>query len=109
MRAIEPRYPTVCSRVGASRRTQRDASAHSAPIVDAAPRRHEAGGAASACGQNGVAVPPHGIYSQDIDHSGGFNPADILRVIDLLNGADAFVVWNGTPRPSSTGRPKPAT
>lgn len=56
-----------------------------------------------------MAVPPHGIYSQDIDHSGGFNPADILRVIDLLNGADAFVVWNGTPRPSSTGRPKPAT
>lgn len=54
---------------------------------------------------NGVGSPPYGMYSQDIDHSGGFNPADILRTIDLLNGADAYIVWNGTPRPVNTSCP----
>lgn len=54
---------------------------------------------------NGVVVPPHGIYSRDIDRSGAPNPADILRLIDLLNGADAFIVWNGTLLPSTSGCP----
>ena len=44
---------------------------------------------------NEVAVPPYGNYSTDIDHSGEFNSADILREIDLLTGAGTFIVWNG--------------
>lgn len=48
---------------------------------------------------------PWGNYSRDIDHSGQFGAPDILRVIDLLNGADVFDVWNGTPRPSATCTP----
>jgi hypothetical protein len=41
-----------------------------------------------------------GVYSRDIDHSGLFAPADILREIDLINGAGAFDVWNGTQLPT---------
>jgi hypothetical protein len=36
------------------------------------------------------AQPAHGMYSTDINWSGSLTPADMLRVIDLLNGADAF-------------------
>ena len=32
-------------------------------------------------------------YSSDIDRSGVTTGSDILRLIDLLNGADAFDVW----------------
>ena len=42
---------------------------------------------------NGVASSPWGIYSEDVDHSGAAAPADITRVIDLLNGADQFDPW----------------
>lgn len=48
---------------------------------------------------NGVKLPPHGVYSQDIDHSGSFGPPDVLRTIDLLNGSGVYDVWNGTPLP----------
>lgn len=50
---------------------------------------------------------PWGIYSQDIDQSGVLGAPDILRTIDLLNGADVFDVWNNTPRPSATCTPPP--
>ena len=43
---------------------------------------------------NEVAAPPWGLYGTDINHDGSFGPTDILRLIDLLNGADAFDVWN---------------
>ena len=46
---------------------------------------------------NGDALSPWGIYSEDIDHSGRLTPADLLRGIDLLNGAGPFAPgWNGT-------------
>jgi hypothetical protein len=48
---------------------------------------------------NLVAPAPWGNYSCDVDHSGVCGPADILRVIDLLNGADQFDPWLGIPLP----------
>lgn len=45
---------------------------------------------------NGLAVPQHGRYSSDIDHSGIVATPDILRTIDLLNGADALPTQLGT-------------
>lgn len=54
---------------------------------------------------NDVAPPLHGLYSEDIDHSGVFTSADLLRLIDLLNGAGAYDPWNGTPLPDSAGCP----
>ena len=50
---------------------------------------------------NEVATPPHGIYSTDIDHSGQLLPADILRVIDLLNGSGRYVEWLGVSLPDA--------
>lgn len=44
-------------------------------------------------------------FSQDLDHSGGFGPADILREIDLLNGADALEPANGTVIPIAVDCP----
>ena len=38
----------------------------------------------------GRVLPP---YATDIDRSGVTNGSDILRLIDLLNGADAFDIW----------------
>jgi hypothetical protein len=49
---------------------------------------------------NGVQTPPHGLYSLDIDHGGLPGPTDILRTIDLINGAGAFDPWNNTPQPA---------
>ncbi|UCC29676.1 MAG: hypothetical protein JSU86_15910 [Phycisphaerales bacterium] len=43
---------------------------------------------------NEVEDPPHGDYSCDIDHSGLCGPPDINRLIDLLNGAWWYIVWN---------------
>jgi len=34
-----------------------------------------------------------GEFSLDIDHSGALTPADVLELIDLFNGADAFAPW----------------
>ena len=46
---------------------------------------------------------PWGLYSGDIDHSGGISPSDILRVIDLFNGGDLFDPTFNTPRPTAGG------
>ncbi len=49
---------------------------------------------------SGAVPPPYGSYSADCDHSGSITPADLLCVLDLLNGADAYALeWNGTPLP----------
>ncbi len=42
---------------------------------------------------------PLPLRSTDIDRSGRVAPADILRAIDLLNGAEQFDVWNGRTLP----------
>jgi hypothetical protein len=47
---------------------------------------------------NGV-TPLWGLYSSDIDHSGKLAPGDLLRLIDLYNGAADFIPWGGTPLP----------
>lgn len=53
---------------------------------------------------NGTSPPPWGKYSADCNHSGSTTPADLLCVIDLLNGADAFHPgWNGSPKPTADG------
>ena len=41
---------------------------------------------------NPVGSPP--IWSVDLDRSGATGPNDVLRLIDLLNGADALAIWN---------------
>ena len=46
-------------------------------------------------GLNGVLDPPLAIWQCDVARSGMCVPSDILRVIDLLNGAEAFDAWNG--------------
>ena len=56
---------------------------------------------------NGIIVPPLTMYQCDIVHSNECAPADILGEIDLLNGAGEWDVWNGSPRPASTGCPAP--
>ncbi len=49
---------------------------------------------------NGTATVRWGEYGTDCDHSGNTTPADLLCVIDLLNGAGAYSPgWNGTMRP----------
>ncbi len=47
----------------------------------------------------------HGIYSLDIDHSGMFTPADMLRLIDLLNGGDQYEAWNSSNLPVNADCP----
>jgi hypothetical protein len=46
-----------------------------------------------------------GEYSTDIDHSQAFNPADLVALLDLLNGADLHAEWNGSSRPVNTTCP----
>jgi hypothetical protein len=53
---------------------------------------------------NGV-PPAYGLFSVDLDHSGALTPADVLRLIDLLNGADSLDAWDGTDRPTNTSCP----
>ena len=48
---------------------------------------------------NGEASAPWGDYSVDIDHSGQVAAPDILRLIDLFNGAGEYDFWLGTMRP----------
>lgn len=48
------------------------------------------------CCLNQVCTPAHGDYTCDTDHSGLASFPDVLRLIDLLNGAGSFVVWNAT-------------
>lgn len=52
---------------------------------------------------NGIAVPPHGLHSTDVDHSSLFHAADILRTVDLLNGAGALPAQLGTELPALDG------
>jgi hypothetical protein len=48
------------------------------------------------CCLNQNCVPVHGEYSCDIDHSGSNTGADVLRVLDVLNGSGDFVkAWDG--------------
>jgi len=42
---------------------------------------------------------PPGPYRRDINRSGMFTPADLLELIDLLNGTADYIPWNGTPKP----------
>jgi hypothetical protein len=51
---------------------------------------------------NGTGTPLWGLYSDDIDRSASVTPADILEEIDLLNGAGAYIPWDGTPNQSSS-------
>lgn len=50
-------------------------------------------------GINSEAACPSGTYSSDIDRSGATTPADVLRLIDLLNGAGEFEPWLGRTAP----------
>ena len=54
---------------------------------------------------NGVATFDCALENTDLDRNNEAGPPDILRVIDLLNGAGQFDVWNGTDRPDATGCP----
>jgi len=54
---------------------------------------------------DGDETPPFGLYSTDADHSGAANPADLLRLVDLLLGADLFEPTLHTSLPTSTGCP----
>lgn len=51
------------------------------------------------------AQPAHGLYSQDVDHSGEFNPADLLRQMDLLNGAALYDAQRDSPMPLNNDCP----
>ncbi len=42
-------------------------------------------------------------YRCDIDHNGTIAPADLLREIDLINGADFHVPWIDTRKPTAEG------
>jgi len=44
-------------------------------------------------------------YSCDIDRSGACNPADLLRLIDLMNGAGEFAPALGSVMPDAQGCP----
>lgn len=76
-------------------------------ILTAHPSNADAGPAASEddlveladCCLVGGCAPAWGSYSCDIDRSGGSAPSDLLRAIDLLNGADGYEVWLGTALP----------
>ncbi len=49
-----------------------------------------------ACCLNQSCTPPFDEYSCDIDHSGAVTGADVLRLIDLLNGSGEFLrMWDG--------------
>ncbi len=53
---------------------------------------------------NGTPGVPWGLYSADCNHSGAITPSDLLCVIDLLNGGDAFNPgWNGSSKPTADG------
>lgn len=50
---------------------------------------------------NGVVSPPYPIWQSDLNRSGVMESSDILRLIDLLNGAEAFEAWNGVTLPAA--------
>lgn len=43
-------------------------------------------------GGQGASLPP---WATDLDRSGTTTPADLVRLIDLMNGAEWFIDWNG--------------
>ena len=45
-------------------------------------------------------TPPFGHFSSDANRSGMFTPADIITLIDILNGAGPLSSWNNTARPN---------
>ena len=47
----------------------------------------------------GLADPPFGVYSLDVNHSDGPDLADLMAAVNLLNGADLYPSWNGTVMP----------
>ncbi|MCH7704936.1 MAG: hypothetical protein IIB61_07480 [Planctomycetes bacterium] len=49
---------------------------------------------------NGYIDPAPPAYQTDTDRSGATNANDVLRVIDLLNGAGAFEEWLGASLPN---------
>ena len=51
------------------------------------------------CVTNGTCEP----WQCDIDRSGSCAPSDVLREIDVLNGADQLDMWDGTPLPTAGG------
>lgn len=53
----------------------------------------------------GNEMPRYGLYSNDSDRSGAFNPLDLMRIIELHTGAVFFEVWNQTPRPGGLDCP----
>lgn len=51
-----------------------------------------------------TAEPRWGLFGGDIDHSGLIAPGDLLRLIDVLAGAETYEPgWMGTVRPSDGG------
>ncbi len=48
---------------------------------------------------DGQAEEPMEAWQCDVDRSGRCTAQDILRVIDVLNGAEAYEVWNGRSLP----------
>lgn len=54
---------------------------------------------------NGVLVPPMAMWQCDVDRSDVCAPADVLRVIDLQSGADAFKPWLGAVLPDCPRAP----
>jgi hypothetical protein len=39
------------------------------------------------------------MHSGDIDRSGAITAADVLELVDLLTGVQAYEVWDGTTNP----------
>ena len=50
--------------------------------------------------QGGIVIPALAIEKCDTDRSVQCSPADLLMVVDLLNGADAFIEVNGDTLPA---------
>ncbi|MEK6676855.1 MAG: hypothetical protein AABZ47_14520 [Planctomycetota bacterium] len=53
----------------------------------------------------GTFSSPHGSFSFDLDHSGQVNAQDLVRSVDLYNGADLYNAWSNTVKPTDTGCP----
>jgi|GEM_PF-2306533 len=50
---------------------------------------------------NGVATPPWGVYSTDINHDGVTDGDDIARAVDLLNGTPPYDIWLASELPDA--------
>jgi len=50
---------------------------------------------------NGEEEVPFGLLSVDLDHSGQATPADLVRIVDLFNGAELYDEWLNTPLPAN--------